>query len=202
MTVSPIRLKAMREAIADGDEKKVRLLMKAGVDVAGTDEKGWPFIECAVINRHMHLVKLLEAEGADMLTPGLICQAIESRGGHGPSRELALYILNGYDLSKEELDGALLSAAGNGDLIVAQALIDRGADVNATSGVTFSFPLWLAVVVRDIEMVRLLLANGADPRKHKIRDRDDEGNVIAVGSLAEMAEISGETELAKLLNAA
>jgi ankyrin repeat protein len=202
MTVSPIRLKAMREAIVDGNEQKVRLLMKAGVDVAGADETGTPYLSYAVIGRHMHLVKLLEAEGADMLTPGLLCRAIEAPAGEGPHRELALHILTNNELPQEERDWGLICASGSGDMELAKALIERGANVNYASDVTFVFPLWAAVANGDIQMVRLLLAHGGDPRKNRIRDYDDKGRTITVGTLAEMADVSGHKEIAGLLSAA
>lgn len=198
MAVSPIRLKAMYDAVSDGDEKKVRLLLKAGVDAAGCSETGHAFIARAVVCLHMHIVKLLEAEGADMATPGMLCSAIEPRGS-APDRELALYILNATELPQEEISDGLVSAAGLGDLELAQELIDRGADVNVFWNATLVFPLWSAVVAGDTDMVRLLLANGADPKRYKVCDYDEEGNVVAHGTLVDLAEAKGHPELAEFL---
>ncbi|MEZ5742191.1 MAG: hypothetical protein R3D89_00285 [Sphingomonadaceae bacterium] len=192
----------MKDAIVDGDEKKVRLLMKAGVSLASDSPGLYPFVYSAVVNRHFDLVKLCQAEGADMQFPGLLSAAIEPRGNPGPSVEIANHILDTTDLPQEELDSGLISASANGAHQLAQRLIDLGADVNHVFDRTFFFPLESAVRVGDIEMVRLLLANGADPRRHDIREHDDLGRTVKVCTLIELAEKGSHREIVELLKAA
>jgi outer membrane protein assembly factor BamB len=58
----------------------------------------------------------------------------------------------------------LLDAVGKGDVAAVTALLDRGADVNASNdqGLT---PLFVAADRANVALVRLLLARGADPER-------------------------------------
>ena len=60
--------------------------------------------------------------------------------------------------------GQLLAAIEKGDLAAATALLDKGADVNATNNYWLT-PLFVAADRANTEMVKLLLARGADPNR-------------------------------------
>ena len=47
---------------------------------------------------------------------------------------------------------------------IVKLLLSQGIDVNLRSGHTGESPLIYAVIVGDVEMVRLLMARGADPK--------------------------------------
>lgn len=202
MTVSPVRLKAMREAIFDGNTKKVRLLLNAGIAGNDADETGRKFIQHAVEHRQFEIVKLLADDGADLKTPKLLISAVNTRGDHGPSPEIAHYILAQVELPQSEIDDALRYACGHDDADLVKALIDRGGNVNLADDTAFRFPLLNALDNGNAAIVQILLDAGADPNLHDVRDYDAGGNVIALGTLIEFAEASGETKIADMLKAA
>jgi ankyrin repeat protein len=68
------------------------------------------------------------------------------------------------DLQNHNGDTALIIAAQVGWLDGAQALLDRRAGIDVPNG-NGETPLILAVHRRDLPMVRLLLARGANPKK-------------------------------------
>ena len=56
-----------------------------------------------------------------------------------------------------------------------------------------------AVSDGDEKKVRLLLENGADPKRYKVCDYDEEGNVVAHDTLMDLAESHGHPELVEFL---
>ena len=72
-------------------------------------------------------------------------------------------------MSKEEFSRQLVDAAGTGDRLMVQALLEQGADANTRlkDGLT---PLMAAATSGHTEIVRKLLDAGADPDL-----RDDHG---------------------------
>ena len=60
-------------------------------------------------------------------------------------------------------------------------------------------PLMNAVDNGDAQMVRILLEAGADPHRHKVKDVDEEGDVIEIGTLGDFAETCGDAEVLALV---
>jgi ankyrin repeat protein len=127
MPATPFQLNAMREAIAVGDEKKVCLLLAAGVSPLDGDAEGLPFLLDAIQHRHLNIVKLLVAEGADVRQRGLMAHTLKPRGEHGPSREIAMFLASGQPLPQSEMDAGLRMAQSAGFEDVASMLISYGA---------------------------------------------------------------------------
>lgn len=103
--------------------------------------------------------KLAERQVAP--TPdALLAKTKDAKRGEGDAK---LLVEAGVDPNARQANGmtVLMSAAFNGQHATARALLDRGADVNATAkGFT---ALRLAVERNDEAMVRLLLERGAHP---------------------------------------
>lgn len=188
---SPVRLKAMQAAIKDGNAKKVALLLKSGVpaDAGGASPGEGSFLELAAIWGQTEIFEMLLDAGADLDEPGLLGTVTDARGGEDPiCTEIFDLLIDRTSPDQEELDDALRYAASGNNLAVIQRLIDAGADPNGTEDTVFRFPLLNAVDAQCIDVVQLLLAAGADPKTNKVRERDDEGRIIELGTLKEWAE--------------
>lgn len=130
--------------------------------------------------------KKLAAENVRVDEQTLLAKTKEGRAGEATATLLAQA---GVDPNSRQANGmtALMSAAFNGQRDTAEALIKRGADVNATAkGFT---ALRLAVEKNDVNMVKLLLDHGANPTLKA------DGSPSAL----EKAQEGGETEIVKLL---
>ena len=92
----------------------------------------------------------------------------------GDPQVILQYYQKGFDLNKPlNLSGwrLLHVAAQTGNRVMSEILISHGADVNAIEFTENWTPLMMAVLNNQIEIVRILLKNHADPL---LRDR--EGN--------------------------
>ncbi len=115
------------------DVELVERLLAAGANVNATDDRGVTALERAAENASPAMVETLLAEGAD---PNVARQS-----GLTP----------------------LMTAARTGNADVVTALMGAGADVNAKVTATHSTGLMWAVSEMHGEVVRRLLAAGADP---------------------------------------
>ena len=147
-----------------GDIESARIMLDHGADVNQQTEGGWTALLAAVQNRYYKLAALLLERGAD--------PRIQNKGGWSP-----LYLAtdnrnieNGdYPVRKPDMD----------HLDFIKLLIEKGADVNhrvkdSTETRTVFTNQWLdengataflrASQSGDIELMKLLLAKGADPK--------------------------------------
>jgi ankyrin repeat protein len=151
-------------AAREGDLESSKLLLDGGADVNGTSEYGWTPLLTAVNNRNYKLAVYLLERGAN---PNLA-----NKGGWTP-----LYLATDnrnieggdYPVPRPDLD----------HLEVIKALLDKGANVNQAvkentltrtiftmqwffeSGAT---PFIRAAQSSDVELMKLLLERGADPK--------------------------------------
>ena len=65
--------------------------------------------------------------------------------------------------NSEELNEALVDAAGNGDLNEVKRLLAAGAEINQRTADSYGWPLLRALTEEHMEVARYLLENGADP---------------------------------------
>jgi ankyrin repeat protein len=109
-----------------------------GADVNAKNKDGLSALDMAVNNGHQQIVQALQAK---MTQAG-------PKGGGGPA-------------GGSGLDDALVEAATKGDLAAVQALLAKGANVNARDnhGKT---PLMVAAFQGHVSVVKSLLAKGAD----------------------------------------
>jgi ankyrin repeat protein len=107
---------------------------------------------------------------------------------------VSLLVAKGADVRARSKVGetALMDVAARGDLASAKLLLERGADVNAVDHRGYTALVLAAHFDGDaVELVRLLLAAGADPRS------------IAEGETAlSLAARRGETEVTRILRKA
>jgi uncharacterized protein len=151
-------------AARQGDIASVEVLLEHGAEVNGQTEGGWTALLAAVQDRNYKLAQLLLEHGAD--------PKIQNNGGWSP-----LYLATDnrnieggdYPTRKADMD----------HLAIIERLIERGADVNtrmhsSTETRTIFTHQWLyedgatpflrAAQSSDIELMRVLLEHGADPK--------------------------------------
>jgi ankyrin repeat protein len=180
-------LTALVFAARDGDLESANLLLEAGADVDQVTEYGWSPLLTATNNRHYELGRLLIEWGADLnlankgrWTPLYI--ATDNRNIEGGD----------YPVPKPDMD----------HLAFITILLDHGADPNARakdntlsrtiftmqwfleSGAT---PFVRAAQSSDTELMKLLLAYGADPKI------PTDHNDTALTSAAGMGWVEGVT---------
>jgi len=157
-------LTALIFAAREGDLESTKALLEAGAQINQTSEYGWTPLLTAVNNRNYQLAKYLLDHGAN---PNLA-----NKGGWTP-----LYLATDnrnieggdYPVPKADLD----------HLEIIRALLDKGADVNAlvkenTLTRTIFTMQWFfesgataflrAAQSSDVELMKLLLERGADPK--------------------------------------
>jgi ankyrin repeat protein len=121
-----------------------------------------------------------------------------------------ILVAAGADVKLTDANGItpLLLATLNNQIEMARFLIDRGADINATDWYGRT-PLWAAVEVRNmdlhnnafengvdrervLELIRLLLAKGADPNKRTVETVPIRTWMMGIGSLS-WVDFTGQT---------
>jgi ankyrin repeat protein len=180
-------LTALVFAAREGDLESARLLVAGGADVNQVTQYGWTPLLTATQNRHYRLATFLLEHGAD---PNLA-----NKGGWTP-----LYLAT----DNRNIEGGDYPVrAGDLDhLEFIKTLLARGANVNArakdsTETRTIFTMQWLyedgatpflrAAQSGDVELMKLLLAHGADP---KIPTAN---NVTALAAAAGIGWVQGVT---------
>jgi ankyrin repeat protein len=163
---------ALLFAVRQNDLESVRLLLAAGASVDDEAKGQMGALRLAIDNGHYEIAHLLFEEGANVdaldrsgFTP--IYAAIRARAGGNP-----------------EQGGEGNKGGSEQTMKLLKALLAKGADVNAklpavrqppnfnpdgypqTNNVQYggATPFWVASVLADLEVMRLLVNAGADPR--------------------------------------
>lgn len=146
---------ALLDASIKGDAAAVQAILDKGVSPNTKDSDGRTPLTEAAYYGHTQIVKLLIGRGGDLWA--------EKRDGETPVTMAAGHP-EIVQLIKSNLD--LIDAARAGDNKAVQALLDKGAYVNArdSDGRT---PLTESVWEGHAETVKLLLEKGADPNLKK-----------------------------------
>ncbi|MHC4154047.1 MAG: ankyrin repeat domain-containing protein [Planctomycetota bacterium] len=124
--------KSLFEAVKKGDVEHVRKLITPRVDVNAKDRKGQTPLHFAARHGHEQIARLLIAGGADV----------------------------NVNMSDESWT-PLLDAASTGHTKLAKLLLEKGAKVDVGDDYGYT-PLYYAIWSEDQEMVRMLIAAGAD----------------------------------------
>ena len=156
---------SFREAAARGDGPTVAAAIESGVNVNTADETGTTALMLAAYDGHTDIVKLLIKHKAQV---------------------------NRVDVNKRT--ALIYSASGKNPGTVAE-LIDAGAKVDLVDGGEGWSALMFAAAEGNPEVVKILLANGADPKRGDI-DGEDSMYFAARGNRA------GHVEVVTLLKAA
>lgn len=138
-------------------------------------------------NKDIETVKSLISSGIEInLAPGTATYLDYAWSGFTEYdfEIVKLLIENGAELNESGFP-AIVYAAKRGNIGEIQYVLDRGADINATSHVGTS-ALWHAAYSGNIEVARFLLRNGLDIHKHG-------------GVALQVASSSGKLEIVQLL---
>lgn len=158
-------------AARHGDVNAVRLLIDRGARVEEADEGGVTPLLMATVRGHADVIQLLLDHGADPNAAGPGFTALHWAVG---TWETSMT----HDYPDSEGEWKALGGLQERKLEIITALLDHGADVNARVtkspprfGVNMFFmvqmagatPFWIAAMSSDLEVMRLLVANAADP---------------------------------------
>lgn len=157
------------------DLKMVRAMIEAGADINLLDAKGCNLVHRACMNKNPELLSLLLEYGPDLeLATGdgqlPIQMVLMQQWGKRDIPEekcvalIEMLVANGVDVNSQNSDDGqtvLHMCAVNNYLTVARSLLKLGADPNIACRYNQT-PLFLAIDHENIEMVKLLINNGAD----------------------------------------
>jgi ankyrin repeat protein len=157
-----------------GDLDEIKSYLAKGGDVNAEDPSRLTLLACAVCGGQEAVAKLLLNQGADAnLQAGSGWAALHWASMTGRDEMAKMLLEEGADLALRDRWGctALYHAASRyrGDAVV-EMLLEKGAEVNAKSGVIIAegqpdegrTPLHVACTTGSVPVVELLLAHGAD----------------------------------------
>ena len=177
-------------AVMGGEVAKVTKLLDEGVPVGSVDSADVPPLGWAAVGGDTRMVELLIARGASLDAVGSLGTPLHMAAQSGYVEMLAFLLKHGARIDQRDRLGntPLLIAAGSGQTRAVGFLLDAGADPNPKNDLGFT-PLFMAImgfskeqtkalqdaqaaegrhvgddlIAQDPEIVRLLLAKGADP---------------------------------------
>jgi len=143
-TFAEERADAFLEAAKTGDNKTVRTLLAAGVDIQVADWAGWPALNWAALMLQNETIEILLDFGADI--------EYLSRGGKNSGRPIMM-------AAKKYLGTETV-----------KLLVARGADVNGTDQYGRT-ALIIAARYGRLDTVLFLLSEGANPNAESIMNK-------------------------------
>lgn len=162
------------EVCMEGSVDGARILLDSGADIEHADVKGATALHIAAFNGHLEVIKLLVDRKASLIKQDKRARTAFYVASASNNLESARYLLNAahdqghHDSIRQAMDDGrspFSKACGRGHLEVVRMLLDHvdaEIDVNAVEGVTKRAPLHWASNNARVEVVSLLLQNGAD----------------------------------------
>lgn len=189
--------------VQNGEAELADLLIQAGADVNAADRFGATPLTFAAESGSVEVAEALISAGATVNPdPSSLPTLYDGNtplhaavGGRNPAAMVELLIQHGVNVDVMDNHGTapLHTAIRSGDVAVAKALIEAGADVNAKNvnhqGDSDNSPLHLAIHEGHGDLARLLIEAGAD-----VQARNHAGNPPV-----QVAAFAGLPEVIKLL---
>ena len=160
----------LNAAIEAEEPETVRGLLQRGADPDGRNPEGWPFLLLAVDQASADIVDTLLEYGADPRAAAEGITAVLMATLRQDHRSISSLIRRGADVNRPDPEGLvpLKAAATAGDLRAARLLLDADANIEYAGGLDDMSVLGAAVSGGHVDMVRLLLDRGADPRARDV----------------------------------
>jgi ankyrin repeat protein len=146
--LGPAKEMAFRQAAHDGELEQVKLFLKQGVNYNAVDQGGQTALMFAAFNGHSEIVLSLIEAGAEIDQRDMVGRTALLYGSTGPFPETV------------------------------KILLDRGADPNIVDSEEHFSPLMHAAAEGHLEVVKVLIAHGAD-RSLRDVDGDDAATFAA-----------------------
>ena len=173
----------LMDAVSKGDLEAVKKLVQDGADINICDSNGYSPLLWSAIMKQPEIFGFLKLKGAktDIF--------IESAAGNTES--VRQFIRDRVDINAINRHGhrALMLAAHQGHIATVEALIESGADIDATHTVSGNTALIGAAFQGEKAMVELLIRLGADKLKTNLQGK----------TAYDIAVQAGRTEIAELL---
>ncbi len=166
LTAANAAEKTLLEAAEAGDGAAALALLRERPDVNARGPDGTTAIMWASYNGDLELVKQLVAAGADVNAKndfGAFALSEAAMMGSAPIIDALLKAGANADAANNEGETALMEVARTGHIDAANLLLKAGADINLTEQWGGQSPLMWAAAQDQPEMVKFLLANGANP---------------------------------------
>jgi ankyrin repeat protein/beta-lactamase regulating signal transducer with metallopeptidase domain len=165
-------------AAANGRRDAVILLLDNKASIEAQSDRGTALVAAASNPKSLDVVRTLLDRGADVnaatsSSNPRASTALHAAATYGGADLIKLLLDRGADINAKGRTGTPLMSAISGITTFptspsaktgALLLIERGADVNAA--IDGTSPLWMAVSGHQTDVVRALLAKGADPNKN------------------------------------
>ena len=146
----------------------------------------------ALKSRDVARVRSLVASGADVNEKVRGDYPLNIAAVYGPTEMVSILIGSGADIEKPGRDGLrpLHNAVISGRKDIVTVLIDKGAKANSRDSQGRTPLLWFAAIAgNDIQIAKVLLAAGADPRIEETVDQLQPLDFAAINGAVELAKI-------------
>ena len=172
-------------ATVNGHKDIVELLINRGAQVNAKTDNGFTPRDWAIKRSHTHIADLLKTYGGKT-------SSIHTHVRDGDLAGVRAYLDAGVDINARDENGStpLHWAALEGHKDIVELLINRGAEVNATSEIGGWTPLHMAASKNHIQVVSFLIKKGAD---------EDAKAIIGGWTPLHWAALEGHKDIVELL---